>query len=89
MSRYRVETVHGRHLLCGGVIPDHMVKTGQRWASADGSNREVQVTSADTEWVGYTWSEGEKSIHHEKLNFAFQCRYCLVLDEPVVPEELS
>lgn len=88
MSRYRVETVHGRHLLCGGVIPGEMVKHGQTWAPADSGNYTVKVAGVRGEWVGYTWEEGGKHQYHEKLNFAFQCRYCLVLDKPEVPEEL-
>lgn len=88
MSRYRVETVHGRHLLCGGVIPTEMVKAGQIWAAADGSNRTVYIESAG-EWVDYSWYENGVKKIHTKMNFAFQCRYCLVLETPEVPEELK
>lgn len=85
---FRVETIHGRHLLCGGFVPTAFVKTGQRWASASGGDREVFVESAG-EWVDYSWLEGGDKKLHTKLNFAFQCRYCLVLDAPEVPEELT
>ena len=89
MSHYYVKTIHGRHLLCGGVIPAELVKPGQRWASADGSNREVTVRSSDGDWVTYLWSEKNEERIHTKLNFAFQCRYCLVLDTPELPKELT
>jgi hypothetical protein len=84
----RVETVNGRHLLCGGIIPRDAVKVGQRWAPASGGNYEVEVVSAG-EWVRYTWTEAGGSKSHEKDNFSFQCRYCLVLDTPEVPAEFQ
>lgn len=84
----RIETVRGRHLLCGVILPAAQVKTGQVWAAADGSNRTVTIESGG-EWVDYSWLEnGEKKLH-TKTNFAFQCRYCLVLDEPVIPPGLQ
>ncbi|MBP8100581.1 MAG: hypothetical protein KAY54_01750 [Burkholderiaceae bacterium] len=40
---FRVETVRGRHLLCGGIIPVSALKVGQRWAQADGTDHEVEI----------------------------------------------
>lgn len=84
---FRVETIHSRHLLCGGIVPTYFVKAGQRWAAASGSDREVFVESAG-EWVDYSWTENGRKMLHTKMNFAFQCRYCLVLDKPEIPKEL-
>ena len=84
----RVETVHGRHLLCGVILPNNQVKHAQTWASADGSNRTVTVSAVRGEWVGYTWKEEGRPKYHEKLIFAFQCRYCLVLPTAEIPKEL-
>ena len=84
----RIETLHGRHLVCGGTLPTSAVKAGQIWAAADGANRTVKVESAG-EWVDYSWVEGGETKLHTKMNFAFQCRYCLVVPTPEVPEELK
>jgi hypothetical protein len=82
----RVETVHGRNLLCGCTLPDWMIQNGQTWASADGSNRTVTIESAGS-WVDYSWIENGQKKLHTKMSFAFQCRYCLVL--PAGGEELT
>ena len=86
-SGFRIEMAHGRPLLCGGIIPPEMVKPGQVWASADGSNRTVEVMETPGDWVKYGWHEEDKFFTHTKLNFAFQCRYCLVT--PTIPEGLE
>jgi hypothetical protein len=77
----RVERVAGRYLLCGGVIPAEDVQVGQTWAPAAGDNYTVTVVEAGTR-VTY---EGEHQARHTKDNFAFQCRYCLVLEGPELP----
>lgn len=82
----RIEQVHGRYLLCGNIIPKKEVRPGQTWAPADGSNRTVTVDNADDEWVDYSWTEDGVTKTHMKLNFSFQCRYCLVLDKPELPD---
>lgn len=83
----RVEEKHGRYLLCGYTLSNNQIKAGQVWAPADGSNRTVTVKSGG-EWVDYEWEEdGEKKLH-TKMNFAFQCRYCLVLPTDEIPEWL-
>ena len=86
--KLRIETLHGRHLICGGTLPSSAVKNGQTWAAADGSNRTVRVESAG-EWVDYSWEENGTRKLHTKMNFAFQCRYCLVVDTPEVPDEIA
>lgn len=86
---FRVETVRGRHLLCGGIIPVSALKVGQRWAQADGTDHEVEIVKIVDGWVTYTWETSDGVTEsHEKLSFPFQCRYCLVLDTPEVPAEL-
>lgn len=83
----RVEVVHGRNLLCGYIVPHIKVQPGQTWAAASGSDHTVTVENVDREWVDYSWTEadGSKKVH-TKLIGAFQCRYCLVLDEPELPK---
>ncbi len=84
----RVETIHGRHLLCGHFIRPDQIEPGQVWASADGSDRTVQVDRVEGEWVYYSWHEHGRRMDHDKLSFAFQCRYCLVLPTTDIPKEL-
>lgn len=84
---FRVETINGRHLLCGGVLPTSMVQRGQVWAPADGSDYEVVLINGG-DWVTYTYKYRVRMVA-TKQNFDFQCRYCLVLDKPEVPEELK
>ena len=84
----RVETVNGRHLLCGHMLATNKIKHGQVWAPADGSDREVRVSGVRDGWVGYTWLEGKSRKYHEKTAFAFKCHYCLVLPSAEIPEEL-
>lgn len=85
----RVETIHGRHLLCGCILPRRSLKHGQVWASADGSNRTVTISGVRDDWVGYTWKENGQPKYHEKTVFAFQCRYCLVLPTTDIPADLK
>lgn len=81
----RVETVHGRHLLCGVILPLEQLEVGQRWAPAAGGNYEVEIVGIRGTWIAY---EGDGQPLHEKDAFAFQCRYCLVLDGPTIPPSL-
>lgn len=83
---YRVEFVNGRYLLCGGLIPVDCIKAGQQWASADGSDRFVKIENVrESEWVDYSWLDNGEKKTHTKLAFAFQCRYCLVLENNRIP----
>lgn len=77
----RIETINGRHLLCGHIIKTDSIIPGQIWAPADGSDREVKVEAVKDGWVSYSWKEGEQLVTHKKMAFAFQCRYCLVIDK--------
>lgn len=84
----RVETINGRHLLCGHILPVSQIKHGQEWAPASGDNYTVKVSAVRGDWVGYTWIENGQPVYHEKEAFAFQCRYCLVLPTNEIPKEL-
>lgn len=84
----RIETIHGRHLVCGSILSKSAVKHGQTWAPADGTNHTVYIESAGDS-VEYSWVENGLKKASTKQNFAFQCRYCLVVDTPEVPEEFT
>ena len=76
---FRTEVVRDRKLLCGCILPQSCIVVGQEWAAADGANHVVRIVANDGEWIKYEWDEGADVKQHEKLAFAFQCRYCLVL----------
>lgn len=76
---FRVEVVRGKKLLCGCILPQTCIVVGQEWAAADGSGHTVRIAANDGEWVKYEWAGDSVTASHEKLAFAFQCRYCLVL----------
>ena len=84
----RVETINGRHLLCGHILREDQIERGQLWASADGSNRTVRVEGVADGWVHYSWVEHGRVVNHEKDCFAFQSRYCLILPGADIPKEL-
>ena len=77
----KIETKHSRHFLIQHLIRNDFILPGQLWCSADGSDREVQVVEVKDDWVKYTWEENGEQRVHEKSCFAFQCRYCLVIDK--------
>lgn len=87
----RIETVNGRHLVCGGILPKDKVRVGQVWAPADGGTSTVEITGVDSvlHEVTYKWRERPDLQSWTKDNFNFQCRYCLVVPTPDVPEELK
>lgn len=84
----RTEKINGRWLLCGCILPKDKIKPGQVWAQADGTDRIVRIAGVRTGWVCYTWADGGPLQYSEKEAFAFQCRYCLVLESPEIPKEL-
>ena len=83
----RIEVINGRALLCGHILGKEFILPGQRWAPADGSDREVLVVDiCPAGWVKYTWDENGVARTHSKESFAFQCRYCLVFDQEDVDD---
>lgn len=82
----RVETIHGRHLLCGFQVPLCQIKEGQEWAPAAGGNYTVKVEAVENGWVTYSWAEKGERRSHQKTACGFQARYCLVL---ATPEEIG
>lgn len=83
----RVEEENGRYLLCGHIIKYDQIKPGQIWANAQGKG-EVVVIRVEDGWVKYEWEVEGHLRSHEKLAFAFQCRYFLVLESSEIPDEL-
>ena len=84
----RVETINDRHLLCDHILHRTHLKVGQKWAPASGGNYTVTIQRIDDEWITYAWYETDGYKSHVKDWFSFQCRYCLVLDKPEIPEHI-
>lgn len=92
VTNLRVETDNDIHYVAGGILPIRFVKPGQRWIGASGSLVTVESIITDNQtdaWVKYSWIQNDVQYFHEKLNFDFQCRYCLVVDDPVLPPGLG
>lgn len=89
----RIEFVNRRHLLRGVALPPDKIKVGQTWAVADATDFTVTIDEIKGEgqlvWIYYTWQRPDgRTARHAKDWFSFQCRYCLVLETPVIPMEL-
>jgi hypothetical protein len=69
---------YGNMILCGYILPNNKISVGTRWQGSCGHI--VTVESVDGEWIKYSWKKGDETIFHEKLIFAFQCRYCLIVE---------
>jgi hypothetical protein len=76
----RVEVVNGRKLLCGQILKPEQLAVGQTWAAASGADHTVKIAGIDDGWVRYEWVESGEPVSNEKESFAFQCRYCLVIE---------
>jgi hypothetical protein len=88
---FHIETINGLHLVRGGIIPKHMVRVGQVWASAGAALTTVVVTHVDPELseVTYEYPKRRDFLSRIRDNYNFQCMYCLVVPTPELPEELQ
>jgi hypothetical protein len=81
----RIENHFGKNIVCGHIFPDNEVKVGSQWQSSSGSIvtvQQVDLTESGSEgWVTYNWMEQGHRRTHEKMIFAFQCRYCLIVED--------
>ncbi len=75
----RIEEQRGRLVLCGGILSVDKIKPGQQWVGSSGGVVTVKEVDAFG-WVKYEWEEGGAVKEHEKDAFAFQCRYCLIVE---------
>lgn len=74
----RIEIINGRKLVCGHIFPHSEVEVGQRWASADGSDHEVEIIEVTENWIMH---KNPKTLEvYRKDAFGFQCRYCKIVE---------
>ena len=72
-----IQVVNGRNLVCGHIFPASELEVGQRWAPADGNDREHEIVAIDEHYVWHRdITTGEE---FRKDAFGFQCRYCKVV----------
>ena len=84
----RVEKINDRYLLCDWILKDSKIKPGQVWARADGAYQTVTIIRVHFGIVTYR-AEGDPYGEHIKAAIPFQSRYCLVLKNEEIPEEIT
>ena len=85
---YETEIINGHKAVVRHFFKPHEIKVGSRWCAASGSNHIVTVEGINQygstdPWheVVYSWEENGVKKTHDKDQFAFQCRYCLIIEE--------
>ena len=74
-----IKTAYGRNIVCEHIYPANQIVAGSVWQGSTGSLVTVDGVDANG-WVHYHWKEVGSIRMHEKESFAFQCRYCLVVE---------
>jgi len=77
----RFEKHNGNWQVCGYIFPNSEIKVGQRWQGVSGNIVTIEKNESDD--IYYSWMEKGEKVFHDKTTFAFQCRYCLILDNPL------
>jgi hypothetical protein len=83
---YETEIIDGRRAVVRHFFKPHEIQVGSRWIGSSGSIVVVeginQYGSTDPWYeVVYSWEENGVKKTHDKDQFAFQCRYCLIIEE--------
>jgi hypothetical protein len=83
---YETKIENGHKFIVGHFFKAHEIQVGSRWIGASGCI--VTVEGIDSygstdPWyeVVYSWYENEEKKTHDKDVFAFQCRYCLIVED--------
>lgn len=88
----RIEEHYGEKIVCDHIYKHDEIKVGQRWQGSSGNVVTVEKVKSILEHdedgevidhvIHYYWYDSMgKKVTHNKLAFAFQCRYCLIIDE--------
>jgi hypothetical protein len=85
---YETETINGHRAVVRHFFKPHEIQIGSRWCAASGSNHIVTIEDiihygSTDPWykVVYSWGENGVKKTHEKDQFSFQCRYCLIIED--------
>jgi hypothetical protein len=76
----RIEEHHGRNIVCGHIFPIEEVEKGQVWQSSSGGCVIITKVCLNQGQVHYAWEAAGGVNVHVKDSFAFQCRYCKIVD---------
>jgi hypothetical protein len=76
----RIEEHHGKKVVCGHFFPITEIKVGQVWQGGLGACVTITKVDIDRDQIYYAWEEAGGVNVHNKEAFAFQCRYCKVVD---------
>lgn len=76
----------GKYLLTQVILPFSMIEVGQEWRGSSGIKVTIIKTTPRSnpegeDRVEYSWETASGTQMHEKSCFAFQCRYCLVVEK--------
>ena len=77
------KTKNGEVKIILGILNVNDICPGQKWIGSGGNIVTIckveEILMGNDYMVTYTWMKGETQVYHEKLAFAFQCRYCLIV----------
>lgn len=76
----RIEEHHGKKIVCGHIYPITEVNVGEVWQGSTGHTVIITKVDVDCDQIHYAWEESGGINVHKKESFAFQCRYCRVVD---------
>ncbi len=79
----RIEKQGNYYIICGYILDIDDIKPNQQWIGT--GNSPVTVSKVEDGDVYYTWYEKGNLKINSKDSFAFQCRYCLIVDLDNLP----
>lgn len=74
----RIETVHGRQIVCEHIYSKEELKVGQRWLQSDGTNRVVAIRAIEEDQILYGDHGNDTTYGTDWFNF--QRRFNLILE---------
>jgi hypothetical protein len=77
---------HGNIIVCQHIYPIAEIKIGSRWQESAGSVVTIIEVDYSTDDVYYRAS-GSDYLHSKDV-FAFQCRYCLIVENTLTREHI-
>ena len=83
---YETKIQNGHKFIVGHFFKPHEIQIGSRWIGSGGGVVTVEGlnTYGSTDpWVEvmYSWYQHDVKVTFEKDVFAFQCRYCLIVED--------
>jgi hypothetical protein len=83
---YETEIINGHTAVVRYFFKPHEIQVGSRWIGVSGGIVTVEGINqygSTNSWyeVVYSWYENGEKKTHDKDQFSFQCRYCLILED--------